>query len=146
LLNRRAVEEHLQYELRRLERFPAPLSVMLIDLDGFKQVNDRYGHLAGDAVLRGVAAELRNHLRDSDITGRWGGDEFLVLLPGTDEPTAKKVLDRLQQRVAELVGPGGETPRFSAGVATAYGPTSADALIAKADAQLYTEKKTVRHA
>ena len=83
LANRRQSEEALSAELHRAERLGGPLALVLADLDSFKGVNDRYGHPAGDTVLREFAQVLRATVREIDTAGRWGGEEFFVLLPGT---------------------------------------------------------------
>src|SRR5205823_5170867 len=81
LANRRQCEESLASELARLERFGGPLALVVADLDWFKDVNDRHGHSSGDAVLREFAAVLQETIRDVDLAGRWGGEEFLLILP-----------------------------------------------------------------
>src|SRR5207244_6082890 len=83
LANRRQCEESLADELARVERFGGSLAVVVADLDWFKDVNDRYGHPAGDSLLRDFASLLQETLRDVDLAGRWGGEEFLLILPGT---------------------------------------------------------------
>ena len=102
LANRRQCEETLADELARVERFGGALAVVVADLDWFKDVNDRYGHPAGDAVLREFAALLQETVRDVDLAGRWGGEEFLLVLPGTDLAGGAQVAERI--RVA-LAGP-----------------------------------------
>jgi diguanylate cyclase (GGDEF)-like protein len=145
LANRRSCEETLAAELARAERFPAPLSVVLADLDDFKDVNDRFGHQAGDVVLREFASLLGENLRDIDLAGRWGGEEFLLLLPGTDVEGALHVAERvrraLQHRI--LLSVDGEPIPVTASFGIAAYPTSesAAALFAAADAALYEAKK-----
>jgi diguanylate cyclase (GGDEF)-like protein len=96
VLNRGAIEEALDTELSRARRSGLPLAVLVVDLDGFKHVNDRHGHLAGDRVLQQVAAILTNGVRESDHVGRYGGDEFLVLLPDADETGAHAAIARIR--------------------------------------------------
>ena len=84
LANRRAASDALHAEAARAERLETPLSIVLADLDGFKDVNDAHGHAVGDEVLQAFADVLRETLRESDVAGRWGGEEFLLLLPGAD--------------------------------------------------------------
>jgi diguanylate cyclase (GGDEF)-like protein len=107
--NRAAVLEHLEREMARAEREQLPLGVVLADLDHFKNINDRYGHLCGDAVLREAAQRLLESMREYDLVGRYGGEEFLILLPGCD-------LHQTPGRVEELVGAIGSMPCAARGV------------------------------
>jgi diguanylate cyclase (GGDEF)-like protein len=136
-LNRRGFHEHTQAELARAFRSGEPVSLVLVDLDGFKAVNDAHGHAAGDELLCWVVDRLRAGLRPSDAAGRLGGDEFALLLPGIDSADARPVVERLRAALAE---------RTSASFGIAAHPEHADAeaLLARADAELYTEKR--RHA
>ena len=133
-LNRRGFHEHVQAELARAFRSGAPVSLVLVDLDDFKAVNDRHGHAAGDALLCWVADQLRAGLRPSDAAGRLGGDEFALLLPGIDEVAARPVVERLRKVLSE------RTPA-SFGVAAHPEQGDPDALLAHADAELYAEKR-----
>jgi diguanylate cyclase (GGDEF)-like protein len=145
LANRRSCEDTLAAELSRAERYPAPLAVVLADLDDFKDVNDRFGHQAGDVVLREFAALLRENLRDIDLAGRWGGEEFLLLLPGTDLEGAARVAERVRQALHHriLLSVEGEPIPVTAsfGVAEYPAADSAPALFAAADAALYEAKR-----
>jgi diguanylate cyclase (GGDEF)-like protein len=113
-------------------------------------VNDQHGHAAGDTVLAGVARAMRGALRDDDLPGRWGGEEFILALPGVDAPTAAKLVDRLRASVsAEVAHPAGGATRLtlSAGIATIGGGTAEDAMAAAqeaADAALYRAKAAGR--
>lgn len=132
------------------ERDPAwPIAVLMFDLDHFKQVNDRYGHAAGDQVLRSVAAILSETLREQDLAGRLGGEEFAVVLPHTTVAGARQLAERLRQSAAERVripGSGGETVTISVGVAAvAPGETTLDAALSRADAALYAAKEGGRN-
>jgi diguanylate cyclase (GGDEF)-like protein len=91
LLNRRAIENRLQSEWERARRYGLPLSLLMIDLDGFKRVNDLGGHAAGDRVLRATATAIRSTLRRSDYGARWGGDEFMILAPHTTRNAAAQL-------------------------------------------------------
>jgi diguanylate cyclase (GGDEF)-like protein len=95
LPNRREIIRQLQYEILRSQRYNALLSVSILDLDHFKFVNDTYGHVTGDRVLREVALLLRDSIRQPDVVGRYGGEEFLILLPNTDLESASRQAERL---------------------------------------------------
>ena len=144
LANRRACSDALHAETARAERLETPLSVVLADLDGFKDVNDAYGHAVGDEVLRAFADVLRETLRESDVAGRWGGEEFLLLLPGAEEEGAAHLAERV--RVALADRSIGSAPQLrvtaSFGVAEFAGHPSAEELVAAADSALYQAKRT----
>ena len=97
LYNRNRIDELWEYEIKRAERYGDPLSVILIDLDEFKQINHRFGHLAGDEVIRAFGAELKRLCREVDILGRWGGETFLVILPATVLSDAVTLAEKLRQ-------------------------------------------------
>src|SRR4051812_43721141 len=141
LPNRAALSEALQQEIRATPRLSPP-ALLLIDLDGFKAVNDTDGHLAGDAVLIGVADLLREQVRDGDLACRLGGDEFAVLLPRTSRAQATKVARRLVD--ASRTATGLESPsarvRLSVGVGWLAQPTDADELVATTDSAMYAAK------
>jgi diguanylate cyclase (GGDEF)-like protein len=145
LANRRQCEETLASELARVERFGGPLAVVVADLDWFKDVNDRYGHPAGDAVLREFAALLHETLRDVDVAGRWGGEEFLLILPGTDLAGGARVAERIRVGLAgRIVASADGTPipvTASFGVAATPPAGTASELFAAADAALYEAKR-----
>ncbi|MGY2873546.1 two-component system, cell cycle response regulator [Marmoricola sp. URHA0025 HA25] len=137
---------HLERELTRLHRDAVrhedPLSVLILDLDHFKQVNDTHGHGAGDQVLRAFAQRMLRELRAGDIGGRWGGEEFLVVLPRTDLEGAMEIADRIREATAaEPVGVSGEEIRVTASGGCAVGPgESSDGLVQLADTALYEAK------
>ncbi|MGZ4403775.1 MAG: diguanylate cyclase, partial [Gaiellaceae bacterium] len=144
LANRRAAAEALHAEAARAGRLETPLSVVLADLDGFKDVNDAHGHAVGDAVLRTFAEVLRETLRESDVAGRWGGEEFLLLLPGADADGAAHLAERVRIGLAARRIPGVPGLRVTAsfGVAEYAGETNTEQLVAAADSALYRAKRT----
>ncbi len=147
LSNRRHILEALAAEQVRAKRSGQALSVVLVDLDHFKAINDRHGHAAGDAVLSEFAGALRAGLRDFDAAGRWGGEEFLLLLPKTSAAAAAAIVDRLREAVACLsldhVVPGLRIS-FSAGVAECAAGEASDAAIERADRAMYLAKRAGR--
>jgi diguanylate cyclase (GGDEF)-like protein len=147
LANRRRSEEALTAELSRAARFGGSLSVVMTDLDNFKAVNDDHGHPVGDTVLRRFARLLEASVRDVDTPARWGGEEFLLILPGTDAEGATQLAERIRTRLEEttLLTPEGIPIRATAsfGVAAATeDEVSAEGLVAAADAALYAAKRT----
>jgi diguanylate cyclase (GGDEF)-like protein len=136
-------------ELRRARRSQTPVSLIMFDLDHFKDVNDRYGHLCGDAVLSAVGKRMKEVLRGSDLKCRWGGEEFLVLLPETPLHGARRVADTLRREIAERPIPWageGLTVTASFGLAqTLPGEVNVEAVIARADQALYRAKDDGRN-
>jgi diguanylate cyclase (GGDEF)-like protein len=154
LLNAATWESEAAAEIARAIRTRSPLSVALIDIDHFKAVNDTHGHLAGDIALRAVSDALREQLRGYDVAGRFGGEEFALLLPQADEADALGIAERLRAHVAALSIPLGEGAgsdacirlTVSVGVAALDGPgTELTDLLAAADAALYYAKQTGRN-
>jgi diguanylate cyclase (GGDEF)-like protein len=143
LANRRAASDALHAEAARAERLETPLSVVLADLDGFKEVNDEHGHAVGDAVLRAFADVLRDTLRESDLAGRWGGEEFLLLLPGADEEGAAQLAERVRIGLAARRIPSVPGLRVTAsfGLAEYAGEANTEQLVAAADDALYRAKR-----
>jgi len=149
LFNRAHTLEVFEAELRRSRRTGSELSVLMIDVDGFKELNDRQGHLAGDAALKSIAKRFGRTLRQSDHRCRYGGDEFLVLLPDTSSSGAMKVADTLRREVEALRIPlnsAGGVITCSIGVATAI-PGESDPVtsIHRADKALYQAKRAGRN-
>jgi diguanylate cyclase (GGDEF)-like protein len=136
LHNRRYFDERLREELARSRRDQSPLSVLAVDLDGFKLINDAHGHAEGDRVLQWVASFLNRHLRASDVCCRMGGDEFVVLLPGLTEAGAAALASRLKLAARDEKAPVG----FSVGGAMASGAEPAEQFLARADRALYFDK------
>jgi diguanylate cyclase (GGDEF)-like protein len=150
LYNARYFSNALAAELDRAKRFGRPLSILLADLDLLREVNNNYGHLAGDAVLRGVADVLRSQLRPFDIAGRFGGEEFSVALPESSHEDALAIAERIRAAVAEtafrLPGDGGEVhATLSIGVATFPENETVEDLIHQADLALYRSKALGRN-
>ena len=144
LMNRRAMSERLEEERARYHRLAHSFAVVLLDLDHFKRVNDDFGHLAGDRVLREVANRLKLHTRQQDCAARWGGEEFLMLLPDTEEQgamtAAEKLRAALHQHPFEIGKAPPVTQTGSFGIAVYDGREPASRLIARADQAL------LRHA
>jgi diguanylate cyclase len=138
----------LDDEIARAQRSKTPCSVALIDLDWFKRVNDAYGHPTGDEVLRTFAITVFANIRHIDRFGRYGGEEFLLVLPDTPDGAAARIVDRLRAIVAELdwsaFSPGMRIT-ISAGLATLKPDESPDALLARADSALYSAKARGRN-
>lgn len=158
LSNRRALDHFLQARTAEAMRSGSELSVAMIDIDFFKRVNDTYGHEIGDAVLREVAARIRRQVRSSDMVGRYGGEEFLVIFPHLGKQTAVEITERIRRAVdgAEIcVEPCDETGlhgsevrltvTVSAGVATQSELTPAQTLVGVADERLYAAKRGGRN-
>lgn len=142
LFNRSYILERLREEIGHAKNQGSPLCLMMIDLDHFKAVNDSKGHLAGDRVLRTVSVILRQTVRHSDIVGRFGGDEFLVVLPNTDLSGGRTVAEKLRRRLRESpVGQGDQAIGFSIGVACRCSDLHATGLLAQADRLLYEAKR-----
>ena len=145
LANRRQCEETLEDELARVERFGGSLAVVVADLDWFKDINDRHGHPAGDAVLREFAVLLEETVRDVDLAGRWGGEEFVLVLPGTDVAGGAQLAERIRGALAGrtvLAIDGSPIPvTASFGVAAIPPAKTASELFAAADAAMYQAKR-----
>jgi diguanylate cyclase (GGDEF)-like protein len=148
-LNRRAFDEALRQEALRAQRYDLPLSVLMIDVDHFKSVNDTHGHPGGDEVLRNVAARVKAELRLTDELYRYGGEEFAVILPHTSAEGALEVGERLVRAVAGApvrLGDTGLRVTVSAGVASMHGDAAAAAqLVWDADRALYAAKRSGRN-
>jgi two-component system cell cycle response regulator len=151
LLNRRALLERLGGEVERARRFKSQLSLLMVDLDHFKTVNDRHGHLAGDDVLRQVGDLLARIVRTVDVVARYGGEEFVIALPETATDGAVVFAERLRERLAGQAFEMAGDPQFhltcSVGVATFPSPhvASTEALFARADEALYRAKSGGRN-
>jgi diguanylate cyclase (GGDEF)-like protein len=144
LANRRAVEEILAAEISRAQRFAHQLAVVLLDLDRFKDINDSFGHAAGDVMLRAVSRLLTSLARQGDTVARWGGEEFVVVLPETDLVGALRFAERLR-RTIEAHAVGDMHTSASCGVATMLPEDSVEELLSAADRALYQAKANGRN-
>jgi diguanylate cyclase (GGDEF)-like protein len=148
LWNRRMILDALDREVNRSARANQPVAVALADIDYFKQINDTHGHGAGDAVLKGIADRMRSVLRNYDAIGRYGGEEFLLVLPNCESATAVEVVERARAAVGARPVEAGGTPldvSISAGVSWACGKVESSALIQAADEALYRAKAAGRN-
>lgn len=147
LYNARFMEGYLRRETKRANRYGHPVALLFLDLDGFKQVNDVHGHMAGSKTLVEVGDLLRRNLRDIDVVARWGGDEFTVVLPETTREGAVEVAERLRRKVEEerFLDDFGLDVRLSVSIGVAAWPlhgTSPETLLAGADAAMYRVKNS----
>ena len=145
VLNRQAILADLETEIERAARFGHQLSVVMVDLDHFKRLNDSHGHVSGDLVLRRVADTLRKNVRSVDVVGRYGGEEFLLVLPETDVDAAASLAEKLRRSVGReevvLVDGYRSSATLSAGVAGGYGShLSLESLVRDADHAMYSAK------
>jgi diguanylate cyclase (GGDEF)-like protein len=147
LQNRRRVAERLDLELERTRLFGTSLSLLLCDVDRFKQVNDCFGHNIGDEVLIRVASTLQETINQPDLVGRWGGEEFIVILPDTDSGGARLIAERLRRAIEALpaVVSGPDRVTCSIGCTTLEDETAAAAFVDRADQALYRAKKNGRN-
>ncbi|HEY6617677.1 MAG TPA: GGDEF domain-containing protein, partial [Vicinamibacterales bacterium] len=147
--NRAHALEVLDAEIRRARRSKLPLSLIIFDLDNFKGINDRHGHLCGDAVLAAIGARMKSELRGSDLKCRYGGDEFMVILPDTPLGGARQVSENLRQAMeSQPITWNSEHVRITASFGVAVvNPTDQDPLaaVARADAALYRAKEHGRN-
>jgi diguanylate cyclase (GGDEF)-like protein len=149
LFNHRHFQERLTQEFSRLERFSEPISLLLVDIDFFKKINDTYGHPVGDAVLKKVSDIIKKTIRNIDIPARYGGEEFAVVLPGTDEKGAMNMAERLRKTVMDtkfVSGKNNFNVTISIGISTSAGDIKKkEELVERADKALYHAKRTGRN-
>ena len=143
--NRRHLESVIQASIERSSRYGEPLSLILCDIDNFKSINDRCGHPVGDQVLIEFCQRIGQTLRRSDGFGRWGGEEFVILLPHSDQQAAAALAEQLRQRVAAAPFPGAGAVTASFGVAERQAGESEEAWFQRVDQHLYAAKAAGRN-
>jgi len=145
LFNRMKIDDTLESEMRRAKRFGQGFGLIMVDIDHFKQVNDAHGHQAGDVVLKELAQLLQAHIRTTDTAGRWGGEEFIIVCPQTDEIGTAKLGEELRQRIEAHVFPVIRQMTASFGVAAWRSEDRVEDLVGRADAALYESKRQGRN-
>ena len=145
LFNRQKLGEVFENEIQRARRFEQPFSIVLLDIDHFKQVNDTLGHLVGDQVLIAVARVLEERTREIDTIGRWGGEEFLIICPQTDLQGARNLADKIRETLSAHDFPVAQNLTASFGVSTYQPDDCMDDLIERADTALYRVKRSGRN-
>jgi diguanylate cyclase (GGDEF)-like protein/PAS domain S-box-containing protein len=150
LLNRRALNDMLAHEIDRATRYNADLALILCDVDRFKNINDTFGHRAGDRALQAVAETLKSSIRRADIVGRYGGDEFMIIMPETSLAGAHSLAEKIRVAVnkPDFALSGNKRIRLSVSLGVAgccSSPENIDTLVALADAQLYASKQAGRN-
>ncbi|MEG3639662.1 transporter substrate-binding domain-containing diguanylate cyclase [Magnetococcus sp. PR-3] len=143
--NRLKLDEECAKELSRAKRYNASFAIILLDIDHFKQINDRFGHQVGDLVLTGVAQLLKDHIRGTDLVGRWGGEEFLVLCPNAKLDGAAKLAEHLRMIIDSHHFPGVGKCTASFGVSLYHEDEEGDTLLGRADRALYLAKEQGRN-
>jgi len=141
IYNRRKLEEIIQSEIERSKRYESPLSLILLDLDDFKHINDNFGHQTGDTVLKMVAGILKTNIRASDSTGRWGGEEFIILVPETPLEKARELAEKIRSLIASCQFDIACSVTISLGLAQLHAGDSFDSFIKRADDALYQAKR-----
>ena len=140
LYNRHKSDQELEAEIQRADRYRRPLSIIMFDIDWFKSVNDNYGHPAGDTVLQKIATIIRNRIRTTDIAGRWGGEEFLIICPETQLEGASELAEQIRIDIATFDFFIGQSITISAGVAAYAADEPVEQLIHRVDECLYAAK------
>jgi len=139
--NRKHLDKELNKEIKRSKRYQTPLSLLMIDLDDFKQINDLYGHLIGDEVLIKTTQHVSNYIRETDIFGRWGGEEFMLICPNTNQHQAHQLAEKLLNCVKDIKFEQGFTQTTSIGMATLKDQESLHEFVERADKYLYKAKE-----
>jgi diguanylate cyclase (GGDEF)-like protein len=146
-VNSRFFFDLVNMEIYRSQRYNHPFTIVYLDLDNFKTVNDKFGHITGDQVLRAVANQARTHLRKTDVVARLGGDEFALLLPETNQESAQVVISKIQGGLLVEMQQSNWPVTFSIGVLTCTdAPPSPDELIRLADELMYSVKHGSKNA
>lgn len=145
IYNRQYLDQRLEEEISRVTRYPAPLSLVMMDLDHFKWVNDEYGHLIGDKILIQVTQEVQNNVRKTDTFGRWGGEEFILICPETDLAQATTLSEKVRQAIEDEVYPEKIHQTISLGVAEYRPSEPVNDLINRADENMYQAKQQGRN-
>ncbi len=145
LYNRRKGWEVIEFEMVRARRYHRPLSLIMFDLDHFKEINDTHGHLAGDRVLRLIAQTLREQMRSTDILMRWGGEEFIILSVETDQAEAREVAERLRATIESSSLQGSIHPTGSFGTTQLQEDDTFDSFLRRVDDKLYDAKSSGRN-
>ncbi|HTG00838.1 MAG TPA: GGDEF domain-containing protein [Nitrospirota bacterium] len=140
IYNRRKIEEIIQAEIERARRYNTPLSVIMIDLDDFKMINDTYGHHVGDNILRTVAGILKTNIRTTDAAGRWGGEEFMIVVPATTLDNTRGLAEKIRHIIATHRYDHSCTITISMGISQMFRGDSFDSFINRADDALYRAK------
>ncbi|HXE97462.1 MAG TPA: GGDEF domain-containing protein [Dongiaceae bacterium] len=145
-LNRRSFFDLGEHEINRSHRYDLPLTVAYIDIDNFKSINDRLGHQAGDELLITVVSAIRSHMRSSDILARFGGDEFVILLPDTSGDAAQTFLNKMRDNLDQAMARKGWPAGFSIGAATyVHAPATIYEVIRSADELMYAVKHSSKN-
>jgi diguanylate cyclase len=148
LPNRQGFDQRLKEELMRSIRYRQPLSIALIDIDFFKRINDEFGHLAGDKVLKILAKEMKSQVRQSDYLARFGGEEFVLILPQTDAIQAELALEKMRLHISQCPFNFQGNPvqiTISTGIAQHDGEEPSDLMVHRADKALYQSKEAGRN-
>jgi diguanylate cyclase (GGDEF)-like protein len=145
LFNRRKGREVLEFEITRARRYHRPLSIIMIDLDHFKEINDTHGHLAGDRLLRLIAKTFREQMRNTDILIRWGGEEFIIISVETDQAEAREVAERLRAAIEACSLQGAIHSTGSFGTTRLQDDDTFDSFLRRVDDKLYEAKLSGRN-
>lgn len=146
IYNRHKSETELERELARSNRYQSALSIALFDIDDFKQINDNHGHQIGDLALQKIAALVKQHIRETDILGRWGGDEFIIIIPGTGLEDALTSLEKIRQLIAQTTLIESVKLTCSFGVTEYIQDDSISSIYKRMDAALYRAKHAGRNS